>query len=41
MPAEELRRLERDEHISYEAMRPYVTLADGTEVLADRSVPLA
>jgi hypothetical protein len=41
MLAEDLRRLERENGISYGDMRPYVTLADGTEVLADRRVPLA
>jgi hypothetical protein len=41
MPAEDLRQIERDERIAYEDMRPFVTLADGTEVLADSSVPLA
>jgi hypothetical protein len=41
MPADELRRLERDQGIPYDAMKPYVTLADGTEIAADRSVPLA
>jgi hypothetical protein len=38
--ASELRQLEAREGISFEDMRPYVTLADGTEVSADRTVPL-
>jgi hypothetical protein len=41
MLAEDLRRVERANGIAYKDMRPYVTLADGTEVAADRSVPLA
>ncbi|WP_073224341.1 hypothetical protein [Streptomyces sp. NBRC 110465] len=41
VPADELRHLERTEGIPYTAMRPYITLADGTEVLGDQSVPLA
>lgn len=39
--AEELRRLEREEGIPYEEMMPYVSLADGKEILANRHVPLA
>ncbi|MET9372262.1 hypothetical protein ABZY00_31100 [Streptomyces griseoflavus] len=39
--ADELRRVEREQRIPYTQMRPYVGLADGTVVRADRSVPLA
>ncbi|WP_405910202.1 hypothetical protein OG742_41985 [Streptomyces sp. NBC_00828] len=39
--ADELRWVEREQHIPYAQMRPYVGLADGTVVHADRSVPLA
>jgi hypothetical protein len=39
--ADELRRVEREQRIPYMQMRPYVGLADGTVVRADRSVPLA
>ncbi|MEU9418453.1 hypothetical protein [Streptomyces sp. NPDC048272] len=39
--ADELRCVEREQHIPYTQMRPYVGLADGTVVRADRSVPLA
>ncbi|WP_331742530.1 hypothetical protein OG239_41825 (plasmid) [Streptomyces sp. NBC_00868] len=39
--ADELRRVEREQRIPYTQMRPYVGLADGTVVQADRSVPLA
>ncbi|WP_415962031.1 hypothetical protein [Streptomyces sp. 021-4] len=39
--ADELRHLERTQGIPYKAMRPYITLADGTEILGDQSVPLA
>ncbi|MEU8860438.1 hypothetical protein [Streptomyces umbrinus] len=39
--ADELRRVEREQHIPYAQMRPYVGLADGTVVHADCSVPLA
>jgi hypothetical protein len=35
-----IRRLEREEGIPYGDMRPCVTPADGTQVFADRSVPL-
>jgi hypothetical protein len=38
---DELRRVEREQRIPYAQMRPYVKLADGTVVHADRSVPLA
>ncbi|WP_157968744.1 hypothetical protein [Streptomyces geranii] len=38
--ADELRRVEREQHIPYAQMRPYVGLADGAVVHADRSVPL-
>ncbi|MEW1583726.1 hypothetical protein AB0407_37535 [Streptomyces microflavus] len=41
VPADELRHLERTQGIPYMAMLPYITLADGTEVLGDQSVPLA
>ncbi|MFJ4014457.1 hypothetical protein [Streptomyces sp. NPDC090026] len=41
VPADELRHLERTQGIPYTAMRPYITLADGTEILGDQSVPLA
>jgi hypothetical protein len=41
MPADDLYRLHREQGIPFEQMRPYVTLADGTDVPADRSVPLA
>lgn len=41
IPADELRQVERKQAIAYDAMRPYVTLANGTDVPADRSVPLA
>jgi hypothetical protein len=41
MPADELRQVAREQAIPYDAMRPYVTLANGTDVSADRSVPLA
>lgn len=39
--ADELRRVERAQRIPFEQMRPYVGLADGTVIHADRSVPLA
>ncbi|MER5974525.1 hypothetical protein ABT112_33295 [Streptomyces sp. NPDC002055] len=39
--ADELRRVEREQRIPYTRMRPYVGLADGTVVHADRGVPLA
>ena len=39
--ADELRQVEREHAVAYDAMRPYVTLANGTDVTADRSVPLA
>lgn len=39
--AEDLRQVAREQAIAYDAMRPYVTLADGTDVPADRSIPLA
>ncbi|MFI1488034.1 hypothetical protein [Streptomyces sp. NPDC020747] len=39
--ADELRRVEREQRIPYTQMRPYVKLADGTVVHADRTVPLA
>jgi hypothetical protein len=39
--ADELRRVEREQRIPYTQMLPYVGLADGTVVRADRSVPLA
>lgn len=39
--ADELRRVEREQRIPYTQMRPYVGMADGTVVHADRSVPLA
>lgn len=38
---DELRRVEREQRIPYAQMRPYVKLADGTVVHADRSVPLS
>ena len=38
---DELRRVEREQSIPYAQMRPYVGLADGTVIHADRSVPLA
>lgn len=41
MPADELYRLHHEQGIAFKRMRPYVTLADGTEVKANRSVPLA
>ena len=41
MPAEELRRAERERGIAYDDMWPYVVLADGQEVRADKRVPLA
>lgn len=39
--ADELRQVAREHAVAYDAMRPYVTLADGTDVPADKSVPLA
>lgn len=39
--ADELRRGEREQHIPFTRMRPYVGLAEGTVVQADRPVPLA
>lgn len=39
--ADELRRIEREQSIPFAQMRPYVGLADGTVIRADRSVPLA
>lgn len=39
--AGELRQLEREQNIPYTQMCPYVELAGGTVVRADRSVPLA
>lgn len=39
--ADELRRVEREQHIPFTQMRPYVGLADGTVVQSDRPVPLA
>ncbi|MFE7854453.1 hypothetical protein [Streptomyces sp. NPDC057403] len=41
MRVDDVRRVEREQHIPYAQMRPYVGLADGTVVHADRSVPLA
>lgn len=40
IPADELFRLERDQGITFTEMIPYITLPDGTELTADRSVPL-
>ncbi|MGW1030294.1 hypothetical protein ACWD4J_42755 [Streptomyces sp. NPDC002577] len=39
--ADELRQVEGEQRIPYTQMLPYVGLADGTVVHADRSVPLA
>jgi hypothetical protein len=41
IPAGELFQLKREQGIGFADMTPYVILADGTEVAADRSVPLA
>jgi hypothetical protein len=41
MPADELYRLHREEAIPFKKMRPYITLAGGTDLKADRSVPLS
>ncbi|MGH7158174.1 MAG: hypothetical protein ACREGD_03855 [Candidatus Saccharimonadales bacterium] len=41
MPADEVRRAERERGIAYEDMWPYVALADGQEIRANKSVLLA
>lgn len=41
MLAEDLRRIAREEGVSFDDMKPYVTLADGKKVLAIQGVPLA
>ncbi|MPZ84256.1 MAG: hypothetical protein GEV28_29180 [Actinophytocola sp.] len=41
IPADDLRRINQDDNIAFDDMRPYIDLADGTNVYADRPVPLA
>lgn len=41
VPADELRHVHRTAGIPYRKMRPYIALADGTELFGDQSVPLA
>ncbi|GAA4658640.1 hypothetical protein GCM10023347_07420 [Streptomyces chumphonensis] len=41
VPADELRRLHRTAGIPYQELCPYITLADGTELLGNQSVPFA
>lgn len=41
LPGDEMFRIQRERAIPFKRMTPYVTLADGTDVLANRAVPLA